>query len=218
MNHDHIVDHDLIGRYRRGMLATDEIEAFEVHLLDCEGCQSLLAADARLERGSRGIAARAVNPTAGPPLLAPARRRPPLRLALAAAAALAGVIATPWIARPWSQPQPGPQAGLPLFRIDMTRGPAPQAIELHVPPRVAWYALELEAPESALECCRVVIEDANGVTVWEGETQIAPDTGVVRVLLSRSFLQSGSYRIVLYATAALAARLVEHQVLVQLDR
>lgn len=217
VNHDHIVDRDLIGQYRRGSLSAADTEAFEGHLLGCEDCQTLLAADARLERGMRAAAARSVagSGAASPRAVAPTRRRPPLRLALAAAATLAGIIATPWIARPWLQVQP--QAGLPLYRVAVTRGPAPETIELHVPPRVAWYALELEAPEPNGPCCRVVIEDADGATVWEGETQVAPDTGLVRVLLSRSFLRTGSYRIVLYATTAPAVRLIEHQVLVQLD-
>lgn len=210
MNHDYIIDQDLVGLYRLGMLDAAEAEVFEAHLIGCELCLGLLAADAQLGRGLRVIAADRV----APPRRTVAHWRSPRRIALAAAAVLAMVAVVPalWHGRT------DPQADIQTFHLPLTRGPAPAAIELTVSPRVAWYALELEAPPTSTTCCRVVIEDGEGNAVWEGESPVAPDTGMVRVLLSRSILQNGSYRIVLYATAALPVRLVEHQVLVRLDR
>ena len=210
MNHDRIVDQDLIGRYRAGTLAAGDAEAFEGHLIGCAECQSLLDTDLRLEQGLRTNAARAASAAAPPAAVAVARWSTARRGTLAAVAVLAAVFAVPWLAS--SRFDAAPQAGLPMFQFALTRGADDPVTELVVPADAEWFALELEAPVTGERHCQVVIATAAGATVWQHEAAIERDTGIVRVLLNRDHLPSGRYLIALRSTGPGAPTLIEHRV------
>jgi len=218
MNHHQVIDQDLVGRYRRGRLTVAAAEDFETHLLDCRECQALLEIDARLERGFRTLAAEAQ-------VREPRSRPSWARASLGIAATLLIAVSVSLLLRwPGAEPQvagrspPIAQAGLPVFQLALTRGGGAEAIVLRIPPQMAWYALEIGAPETSAPCCRVVIEDAENAVVWEGESSIVATGNVVRVLLSRYLLDDGDYRIVLYAIGADQTRLIEHEVRVRSAR
>ena len=132
-------------------------------------------------------------------------------VAAAVAAALGTAFAVPWFA---ASP-PRAQAGLPVFQLSLTRASGSAVVELDVPADAEWYALELEAPLTERRCCRVVIEDGVGAQLWQSNTEVVEASGLIRVLLSRSYFDDGNYRIVLYASDSGSARLVEHEVLVR---
>ena len=216
MNHDRIIDQDLIGRYRAGTLAAGDAEAFEAHMIGCAECQSLLDTDLRLEQGLRTNAARAASAAAPPTAVAAARWSAAQRGALAAVAVLATAFAVPWLASP--RFDAAPQAGLPMFQLALTRGADDPVTEFVVPADAEWFAVELEAPATDQRRCQVVITTADGATVWLHEAAIEPDTGVVRVLLNRGHLASGRYLIALRSIGPGTPTLIEHRVRMNLGR
>ena len=204
MNHSDIVKQDVVGQYRRRLLATDDVRAFEEHLLGCAECQGLLEADAKLERG---LLSRHSGKHADLAMKTSARVVPAY-FAIAAAVALLGLTT---LVQLRTVAVRSPQAGVPVYRLTITRNPVAFGAEIHVPSDAEWYLLELDAPAHE-NCCHVAIEDVEGRLVWKSDEAIMVEGGVVRVLLNRDYLSAGNYRVAVISTASGAARLVEHRV------
>jgi anti-sigma factor RsiW len=215
MKHDYIVDNDVIGRYRSGQLSAEEVAAFEVHLIECDECCALLDADVALERGLRGISGALRKPSGTKPGLI-TRQTSRQNFALVGIATIAAIgLAIIVIVTG----QASPQVGIPVFELSLVRGTATETVELHVAKDASWYAIDLEAPLVADgACCRVMIEDADGRVAWDSGTLVVSEARRVRVLLHRDFLSTGTYRIEIRATGPNGVRLVEHQVLLRIER
>lgn len=218
MNHSEVVSKDLIGQYRRGELPVDALEPFESHFIACPECQELLVADAQFARGFRTIAAQEVAAAVGRERRSTHRRPARDRWALAAGVVAAfglGSLASQFLLTRSGAPSAAAQSELPVYELWRSRDADAAALVLRIPTQLAWYAVEVDAPETAEGCCRVVIEDADQGLVWEGISPVVPDVGVVRVLFSRELLRDGEYRVVLYSAGSGATRLGEHLVRIQ---
>jgi hypothetical protein len=214
MNHERVIDQDLIGRYRRNELPPSETVAFEAHLIGCRECQSLLAVDARLERGMRAIE---VQEPAAPAYARRWRASLPLAAAAVLLLALGSTTALWFVAGFQDSARPAlAQGDLPVYHLALTRGAVQQVTVLKISSVTDWYALEADTPPVEGDCCRVVIEGAGGEEIWQGDSPLIRDNNTVRVLLNRSLMGSGGYRVVLYADGS--RRLIEHQVQVELTR
>jgi hypothetical protein len=204
VNHDDIINNDVIGQYRRGLLIHRDSEAFEEHLMDCAECRALFESDVRLERGFRGMSANAIEgKRVGP-------RNNSIIVKLTIAAAIAA-LAIPTAVLYQASEAPKPQAGLPVYEFIVTRASHAQISEIRIPIHAEWYVLQFEVPESE-HCCQVVIEDLDGKEVWRTGAAIENDGRFVRILVGRRYLHAGVYRIALISKRSSEGRLVEHRV------
>lgn len=219
MDHSYIDERNLVDGYLMGTLPSEELDAFEEHLVDCARCLDRLE-EARIWRdalkrsvaegprahGITGWLSRGGKIRQGLLLLAaslaivatPAalwralnRARAELQDARSVSAQWRGRYEQEFAARSQAPRVP---SSLPIFALALVRGsaaPAPQRI--HLPPAAPWIILSVDvASDSGLARYQASLSDAQSQVVWTADDVDASPAGELALMVPTAVLTPGA--------------------------
>lgn len=206
---------DELIAYHAGELGEKDAGSLQEHLASCREClDHLLDLEAFVAAGHKprgGVADLGAEATLRS-LRGKARRSWPVREALAAALLVLAMGLGWWgaeqraLVRELRESAAGmaePQVNALIFDLSATpvRGPAGEQPTLELPDGSGSVTLILHLGEDpGTESLAVELEDPGGRTVWRGRSEVS-EFGTLSLWLPRSFLEEGTYRLLVFAEA-----------------